>query len=43
MTQQGREMGVIACEDFAYTSVELVLLAIVANGEKYGVHSHTFF
>jgi hypothetical protein len=40
MAQQGKPMRVDARECSAYNSVKLVLLA---NGNKYGVESNTFF
>ncbi len=40
MAQQDKQMRVDACEDFAYNSVKLVLLA---NGYRYEVDSNTFF
>jgi hypothetical protein len=40
MAQQGKQMGVGACEDFAYHSIKLVLLA---SDNRYEVDSNTFF
>jgi hypothetical protein len=39
MAQQGKEMGVGACDGFAYNSVKLVLLA---KGNWYEVDSNAF-
>ncbi len=40
MTQQGKQVRVGARKGFAYSSVNLVLLAI---GNRYAVDSNTFF
>jgi hypothetical protein len=39
MAQQRKQMGVGACEGFAYYLLKLVLLA---NGNRYEVDSNTF-